>query len=91
MMHIQRFGLPSAAGASLAEAREHLRIDHIEDDAALDVMLTAATRDLEQYAGIALLTQPIRVRWKSSTGLFTAAPRASRSNMRATAAGTFCA
>lgn len=62
MMHVQRFGLPSAAGASLAEAREHLRIDHTEDDAALDVMLTAATRDLEQYAGIALLTQTIRVR-----------------------------
>ncbi|MCO8146796.1 head-tail connector protein [Rhodovulum tesquicola] len=61
MMRVQRFGSAPAAGAHLWEAKAHMRIEHNDEDAAIATMLGAATRDLEQYAGIALLTQTIRL------------------------------
>lgn len=61
MMHAQRLTF-GGAGASLAETKLHARIDFSDDDAAISAMLSAATRDLEEFAGIALLTQTIRVR-----------------------------
>lgn len=47
--------------AALAQAKAHARVDHDEDDAALELMIATAAAELEHFAQIALLTQTIRV------------------------------
>ncbi|MCB1349305.1 MAG: head-tail connector protein [Maritimibacter sp.] len=46
---------------TLAQAKAHMRVDHDEDDTAIESMVATAAAELEQFAHIALLTQTIRV------------------------------
>lgn len=43
---------PAALPVSVAEAKAHLRIDHIDDDALLEDLLASAVDHLDGYAGI---------------------------------------
>lgn len=60
-MIIERLDRPTAAVIDLAEAKNHVRVDFDDDDAAIARMIDAATREAEELAQLALLTQPIRI------------------------------
>lgn len=52
---------PVLEPVSLTEAKNHLRIDHTEDDAAIGAMITAARQWVEQVTRRALVTQTLEV------------------------------
>lgn len=60
-MIVERITTPSASPVSLSEVKAHLRIEHSMDDARLDGMIWAATREVEDTGQLALLSQTIRV------------------------------
>ncbi|RJL18656.1 head-tail connector protein [Paracoccus siganidrum] len=60
-MIIERLNRPATAAVDLPAAKLRGRIDFGDDDADLEVMGGAVTREAEDYAQIALLTQTIRV------------------------------
>ena len=60
-MLIERINRPAGAAVTLASAKAHLRVDGNDSDVEIMTMIAAATRELEDYASLALLTQTIRV------------------------------
>ncbi|MBP1850911.1 head-tail connector protein [Rhizobium halophytocola] len=52
---------PGVEPVTLAEAKAHMRIDGVEEDALVGALISIATRHLERMAGIALITQRYRL------------------------------
>ncbi len=59
-MNFERIGTPAAA-VSLDECKAHMRVDHTEEDSSITAMMRTAQSEVEDYAGIALTSQTIRV------------------------------
>lgn len=59
MLTVERLDNP-ATPITLAEAKAHLRVWHDDDDDSITSMIAAATRELEEHASVALITQDIR-------------------------------
>ena len=60
-MLVHRTQVPETAPFDLDLIKNHLRVDHSEDDASITNMGHTAAAEIEQFAQIALLTQTIRV------------------------------
>lgn len=60
-MPLERLTTPAVLPVSLTRARQHLRVDDTLDDALIADMLAAASRRLEQEAGIACITSQWRL------------------------------
>ena len=60
-MIVERINRPDTAIADLPEVMDHMRVDGDEFHAEAARMLSAAQREAEDYASIALLVQDIRV------------------------------
>lgn len=60
-MIVERLNRPTTGAVSVDRAAAHCRVDGNESDAELGEMIAAATRELEDYSGLALLDQTIRV------------------------------
>lgn len=55
-----RTSAPAAMPVSLAEAKDHLRVDHADDDTLIGLLIAAATSELDGWSGIlgrAIVTQ----------------------------------
>lgn len=59
MLTVERLDNP-ATPITLAETKAHLRVWHADDDDSITRMIAAATRELEEHASVALITQDIR-------------------------------
>ena len=53
---------PSVEPVSLAEAKEHLRVIHDDDDAYIELLITAARAYVEEHSARALCTQTITLK-----------------------------
>lgn len=60
-MIVERMNRPDTAIAELPDVKGHLRVDGDEFDGEVARMLTAAQREAEDYASLALIDQDIRV------------------------------
>lgn len=60
-MNVERLTRSSLPAVDLAEAKNHARVDGDFEDVDFARMIDAATREAEDYAQMALLTQAIRV------------------------------
>ncbi|WP_415184690.1 head-tail connector protein [Phaeovulum sp.] len=60
-MLVHRIANGTASAVALHTAKNHMRVSHNDDDAAIAIMIDAATAEIEQFAQIALLNQTIRV------------------------------
>ncbi len=60
-MLVHREAVSEAAPFDLSAIKLHLRIDHSDEDIAIQSMARAAALELEHFAQIALLTQTVRV------------------------------
>lgn len=56
-MSLRLIAPPTALPVSLADAKQHLRVEHDADDALITLMLQAAARTAEQRLNRALMTQ----------------------------------
>lgn len=59
MLTVERLDNP-ATPITLGEAKVHIRVLHDDEDDSIAGMLEAATRELEEHASLALVTQGIR-------------------------------
>lgn len=59
MLTVERLSNP-ATPITVGEAKEHIRVSHSDDDNSIATMLRAATRELEDHAALAVVTQEIR-------------------------------
>jgi uncharacterized phiE125 gp8 family phage protein len=50
---------PSVEPVSLAEAKVHLRVTHVDDDVFISTQIVSARRRLEVYTGLRLITQGV--------------------------------
>lgn len=62
---------PATEPVTLAEAKNHLRVEHTEDDGRIDSMIAAARVMTEAFAGQRWITQTVRA---SSTGFPAGCP-----------------
>ena len=60
-MLIERVNRPTGGAVSIDRAKVHCRVDLNDSDVQIADMTAAATRELEDFAGLALQTQAIRV------------------------------
>ena len=59
-MHPIIISPPAAQPVLLMDAKTHLRIDHQDDDAFISSLIEAATRQAEDYTGLALIERTLR-------------------------------
>lgn len=60
-MLVHREAVSEATPYSLSDIKLYLRVDHSDEDAAIEAMARTAALELEEFAQLALLTQTIRV------------------------------
>lgn len=60
-MLTQRAAIGEALPFNLDDVKEHIRIDHEDDDASIIIIGKTAAAEIEQFAQIALLTQTVRI------------------------------
>lgn len=66
---------PTAEPMSLAEAREHLRVDHYEDDGVITGCVLAARQHIENTTGLALVATTFTMTLDEFPGLQIELPR----------------
>jgi uncharacterized phiE125 gp8 family phage protein len=49
---------------TLAEAKEHLRVDHTDEDSSIWTMISAATVYVENYTGLSLIARTVEARYE---------------------------
>lgn len=59
-MHVERIRT-NAPAITLPEVKAHMRVDDDFDDAEIAALTSAATLEVEEYAGIAITSQTVRV------------------------------
>lgn len=63
---------PAALPVTVDEAKEHLRVDHEDEDALIERLIRAATEDAETFQGRAYITRTLRLyldRFPGSAGV----------------------
>lgn len=56
---------PASEPITLDEAKDHLRVDHVDEDSLITALIIAARRYVEQICNRALMTQTIRAKFDS--------------------------
>jgi uncharacterized phiE125 gp8 family phage protein len=56
-MALKRITAATALAVSLAEAKLHLKVEHVDDDALIEAIITAATESAEHATGRAVMLQ----------------------------------
>ena len=70
-MQVERLTIPASRAVTTADAKDYMRVDLADEDALIDELIESAEQEIEQYAGIALLTQTARATYQGWPDLNT--------------------